>query len=63
MASGSQTPLVAWDMLKPGATVIGIEGFRDLDPQIGKKADKWYLGYCRPDEMCIRDRNHTARRI
>ena len=53
MPSGAQTPLVAWDMLKPGATVIGIEGFRDLDPQIGKKADKWYLGYCRPDAYIL----------
>lgn len=49
MASGAQTPLVTWDMLCPGATVIGIEGFRDLDTQIGKRADKWYLGYRRPD--------------
>ena len=54
MASGAQTPLVTWDMLKPGTTVIGIEGFRDLDPQIGKRADKWYLGYRRPDAHILR---------
>lgn len=54
MASGAQRPLVTWDMLVPGATVIGIEGFRDLDPQIGKRADKWYLGYRRPDAHILK---------
>ena len=29
--------------------MIGIEGFRDLDPRLGKSADKWYLGYKVPD--------------
>ena len=49
MASGARTPLVTREMLRPGTTIIGIEGFRDLDPQIGKTADKWYLGYKQPD--------------
>ena len=49
MASGARTPLVTREMLRPGMTIIGIEGFRDLDPQIGKAADKWYLGYKQPD--------------
>ena len=40
-------------MLAPGATVIGIEGFRDMDPAIGKKADKWYLGYMPPDQVIL----------
>ncbi len=53
MASGAVTPLVTWDMLAPGATVIGIEGFRDMDPAIGKKADKWYLGYMPPDQVIL----------
>lgn len=35
-------------------TVIGIEGFRDLDPQLGKMADKWYLGYRTPDADILR---------
>lgn len=53
MASGAVTPLVTWDMLTPGTTIIGIEGFRDLDPAIGKKADKWYLGYTPPDQTIL----------
>lgn len=49
MASGAQEPLVTWDMLRPGMTVIGMEGFRDLEVTIGRKAHKWYLGYRKPD--------------
>lgn len=49
MASGAQTTLVTADMVRPGTTVIGIEGFRDLDPRLGKSADKWYLGCKKPD--------------
>ncbi|MCM1148866.1 MAG: ornithine cyclodeaminase family protein [Butyricicoccus sp.] len=54
MASGAQAPLVTWDMLRPGMTVIGIEGFRDLDPMIGKAADKWFLGFRGPDAHILR---------
>ena len=54
MASGAKEPLVTWDMLVPGTTVIGIEGFRDLDPSIGNRADKWYLGYMPPDQAILR---------
>ncbi|WP_297989117.1 hypothetical protein, partial [uncultured Oscillibacter sp.] len=49
MASGAQRPLLTLEQIRPGATVIGIEGFRDLDPRLGKSADKWYLGYKTPD--------------
>lgn len=49
MASGAQSAVITRDMIRPGMTVIGIEGFRDLDPGIGKLADKWYLGYRVPD--------------
>lgn len=49
MASGAQSALITADMIRPGTTIIGIEGFRDLDPRIGKRADKWYLGYRKPD--------------
>ena len=40
MASGAYEPLVTLDMIRPGTTIIGIEGFRDLDPRIGKRAEK-----------------------
>lgn len=53
MASGARTPLVTREMVRPGMTLIGIEGFRDLDPQIAKAADKWYLGYKQPDEHIL----------
>lgn len=49
MASGAQSALLSADQIRPGTTVIGIEGFRDLDPALGKTADKWYLGYRAPD--------------
>lgn len=49
MASGARQPLVTWDMLRPGTTVIGIEGFRDLEPAIARRADKWFMGYIPPD--------------
>lgn len=54
MASGAQTTLVTADMICPGTTIIGIEGFRDLDPRIGKQADKWYLGYRKPDAHILK---------
>lgn len=57
MASGAQSPLVTWDMLRPGMTVIGIEGFRDMEPAIGRKADKWYLGYRQPDAYILKSPN------
>ena len=51
MASGAQSAVVTADMICPGTTIIGIEGFRDLDPRVGKLADKWYLGYKQPDRI------------
>lgn len=53
MVSGSYEALVTADMIKPGTTIIGIEGFRDLDPRLGKSADKWYLGYKVPDNHIL----------
>lgn len=53
MASGAVTPLITADMVTPGTTIIGIEGFRDMDPQIAKLADKWYLGYKEPDKSIL----------
>lgn len=50
MASGAETALLKTDMVRPGTTVIGIEGFRDIEPSLAKRADKWYLGYRRPDQ-------------
>lgn len=49
MASGAREPLLTVDQIRPGTTVIGIEGFRDLDPRLGKRAGKWYLGFRQPD--------------
>lgn len=54
VASGARTPLMTADMLCPGMTVIGTEGFRDLDSEISRKA-KWYLGYRPPDMDIIED--------
>ena len=54
MASGAETPLLTLDLIRPGTTIIGIEGFRDMDPRIGRLADKYYLGYREPDAYILR---------
>lgn len=54
VASGAVSPLLTADMLRPGMTVIGIEGFRDLDSEISRRA-KWFLGYRPPDMDIIED--------
>lgn len=54
MSSGAYEPLVTQEMIRPGMTIIGIEGFRDLDPKVGKMADKWYLGYKKPDAYILK---------
>ena len=51
MASGAMQPLLTADMLEDGMTIVGLEGFRDLDPEISRKA-KWYLG-CRQSDIDI----------
>ncbi len=51
MASGAWEPLLWAKHLRPGMTVIGIEGFRDMDPEISRRA-KWYLG-CRETDIDI----------
>lgn len=54
MASGAETTLLTMEMIRPGMTIIGIAGFRDMDPQIGKMVDKWYLGYKKPDQSILK---------
>lgn len=51
MASGAWKPLLHKEHLRPGMTIIGIEGFRDMDPEISRRA-KWYLG-CRDTDIDI----------
>ena len=51
MASGAWKPLLYKEHLRPGMTIIGIEGFRDMDPEISRRA-KWYLG-CRDTDIDI----------
>lgn len=54
VASGARTPLVTADMIRPGMTIIGIEGFRDIDTEIAKKG-KWYLGCREVDINMVHD--------
>lgn len=54
MASGAKMPLISHELIRPGTTIIGMEGFRDLDPQIALMANKWYLGYKKPDQSILR---------
>ncbi len=53
MASGARQPLVTAEDLRPGMTIVGMEGFRDLDPRITKAADKWYLGHRKADSRIL----------
>ncbi len=57
LASGARAPLLTADMLRPGMTIIGIEGFRDMEPSIAKRADKWYLGFRQPDTDIINSKS------
>ena len=54
VVSGAVSPLLTADMLRPGMTIIGIEGFRDIDAEISRRA-KWFLGYRPPDMDIIED--------
>lgn len=44
MASASQDILVKASWILPGTTVLAINAFRDLDPLMAGRADKWVLG-------------------
>lgn len=57
--SGSRTPLLTVDMARPGMTIIGISGFRDLDSRLGKQADKWYVGYKKTDATFWKNAVHN----
>jgi len=40
----SRKPVVMFEWLPKGCTVLGLYSFYDLDPSCSKKADKWVLG-------------------
>jgi ornithine cyclodeaminase/alanine dehydrogenase-like protein (mu-crystallin family) len=44
MATTSRKPLVLFDWLPKGCTVLGLYSFYDLEPICSKRADKWVLG-------------------
>lgn len=43
-ATSSREILLEYKDLTPGATVIALNGFIDIDPAIACKADKWFVG-------------------
>lgn len=47
--SSSREILVEKEWIKPGMTVIAINGFQDIDPGVAELADKWVLGVCEED--------------
>ena len=53
VATSSKEVLVHADMIAPGATVLGISAFQDLDPALISRADKWVLGLLEEDRNNI----------
>ena len=47
--SSSREILVEKDWIKPGMTVVAINGFQDIDPEVARLADKWVLGVRQED--------------
>lgn len=47
--SSSCEILVEKDWVKPGMTVIAINGFQDIDPEVVRLADKWVIGMWQED--------------
>ena len=39
----------------PGSTILALNGFKDLDPALRLRADKWVLGYTGEDKVNIID--------
>ena len=42
--SSATEPVVMAENIRPGATVLAVSAFHDLDPAITARADKWFLG-------------------
>ena len=53
LATTCRKPLIHFEDLPAGCTVIGLYSFFDLDPQCAFKADKWVLGSRKDDTMQI----------
>jgi len=49
----SRKPVVMFEWLAKGCTVLGLYSFYDLDPSCSKKADKWVLGSKKTDNHQI----------
>ena len=49
LITSSQDIVLQADDIQPGTTVIGLNGFQDLDPAIVEKATKWVVGNRRED--------------
>lgn len=43
VATSSPEILLKWEYIEKGTTVIGIDGFIDIDPKCSELADKWYI--------------------
>lgn len=52
-ASSSSEILVHDEWIEPGTTIIGLNAFKDLDPDIATKCDKWVLGVLEEDTAGI----------
>ena len=55
-ATSSKKPLVMFDWVEPGTTIIGLTAFHDLDPNFSRKAEKWVLGCKDADKLGVVER-------
>lgn len=57
MATSASTPLVLEPWVPDGCFVAGLNSFRDLDPLLTRKADKWVIGSRKSDgRLIVEDR-------
>ena len=55
VATSSPEVLLRYEYLEKGTTVIALDGFIDVDPVLSYKADKWFVGRRKTDELEIVD--------
>ena len=55
VATSSPDILLRYQDLEKGTTVIALDGFIDVDPEISQKADKWFVGNRKTDGLEIID--------
>jgi ornithine cyclodeaminase/alanine dehydrogenase-like protein (mu-crystallin family) len=55
MTTSAQAPVVLENWISKGAYVAATSLFKDLDPTLSRKADKWVVGHMKADKRIISD--------